>query len=111
MQQFALTSLAPRTIAWLIRDGELEQLEQIIFYNSAMVGGYFNIFIPLTEQNEIPENYQQFLIDYDPDFVVLPPHAGSINTRELSRLLHPFAFVFWEHISGIATLDPWSGGS
>ncbi len=69
MQQFALASIFPRTIAWLIRDGELERLEQIIFYNSAMLGGYFNVFIPLTEKDEISEDYQQFLIDYDPDFV------------------------------------------
>ncbi len=110
MQQFALTSISPRTIAWLIRDGELERLEQIIFYNSAMLGGYFNIFIPLTEQDEISEDYQRFLIDYDPDFIVLPPHAESIHTSELSRLLHPFALIFWEHIAGIVTLDPWSGG-
>lgn len=110
MQQFALASLYPRTIAWLIRDGELERLEQIIFYNSAMLGGYFNIFIPLTEQDEISEEYQCFLADYDPDFVVLPPHAESINISGLSRLTHPFSFVFWENIGGIVTLDPWSGG-
>jgi hypothetical protein len=111
MQQFALTSISPRTIAWLMRDGELERLEQIIFYNSAMMGGYFNIFIPLTEQDGISEEYQRFLIDYDPDFVVLPPHAESINISELSRLLHPFALVFWEHIAGIVMLDPWSSGT
>src|SRR5260370_27745021 len=111
MQQFALTSIAPRTIAWLIRDGELERLEQIVFYNSAMLGGYFNIFIPLTEQDEISEDYLQFLIDYDPDFVVLPPHAELINTSKLLSLLHPLALFFWENIESIVTLDPWSGGT
>lgn len=111
MQQFALTSIAPRTIAWLIRHGELERLEQIVNYNCAMLGGYFNIFILLTEQDEIPEDYLQFLIDYDPDFVVLPPDAELINTSQLLSLLHPFALVFWDHIDCIVTLDPWSGGT
>ena len=111
MQQFALISIAPRAIAWLIRDGELERLEQIVFYNSAMLGGYFNIFIPLTEQDEISEDYQQFLFDYDPDFIVLPPHAELIITNKLLSLLHPFALVFWENIESIVTLDPWSGGT
>ena len=111
MQQFAFASIAPRTIAWLIRDRELERFEQVIQYNCAMLGGYFNIFIPLLDQNSISEEYQRFLIDYDPDFIVLPPHMESANLIQFLSRLYPFAIISWADISNIATLDPWSGGS
>ncbi len=111
MQQFAFASIAPRTIAWLIRDRELERFEQVIQYNCAMLGGYFNIFIPLLDQNSISEEYQRFLIDYDPDFIVLPPHMESANLIQFLNRLYPFAIISWADISNIATLDPWSGGS
>ena len=48
MEQFALASVYPRSIAWLIRPDEWERFEEIVKYNCAMVGGYFNVFIPCT---------------------------------------------------------------
>lgn len=39
MQQFALASVYPRSIAWLIRFNEWDRFEKIISYNCAMIGG------------------------------------------------------------------------
>jgi len=40
-QQFAVASISPRSIAWLIRHNEWGRLETIIKYNCAMLGGYY----------------------------------------------------------------------
>jgi hypothetical protein len=111
MQQYALTSIAPRAIAWLIQDGELKHFEQVIQYNCAILGGYFNVFIPLLDQDTISEDYQHFLIDYDPDFIVLPPNIESANLINLLNRSHPFAIIAWTDVSKIIDFDPWSGGS
>jgi hypothetical protein len=111
IQQFAIASVSPRSIAWLIRLDEWDRFEKIIKYNCAMLGGYFNILIPLTDQDVISEEYQRFLVDYDPDYIVLAPEMTSIQPETFSVRLHPFATIQWKFISRIATLDPWSGGS
>lgn len=53
MQQFGLVSVYPRSIAWLIRSDEWERLETVVKYNSAMLGGYYNVIIPITDR-EMP---------------------------------------------------------
>jgi len=111
IQQFAVASVSPRSIAWLIRLDEWDRFEKIIKYNCAMLGGYFNVLIPLTDQDVISEEYQRFLVDYDPDFIVLAPGMTSIQPETFSARLHPFATIQWRFISRIATLDPWSGGT
>ncbi len=60
MEQFALASVYPRSIAWIIRLNEWDRFEKIVKYNCAMVGGYFNIFIPFTEQIPSPKNINVF---------------------------------------------------
>lgn len=109
MQQFAIASIKPRSIAWLIRIDEWDHLEEIIKYNCAMMGGYFNVIIPLTDQNVISEEYQHFLTSYDPDLIVLAPNmvADQLNVNHL----HPFGIVPWEMVSRIVSLDPLAGGS
>ena len=111
MEQFALASIHPRSIAWLIRLDEWDRFEEIIKYNSAMLGGYFNVIIPLTIQDTISEAYQRFLAAYDPDLIVLAPDMATHQLNFLSPHLHPFAIILWESISGIAWLDPLDGGS
>jgi hypothetical protein len=111
LQQFALASVYPRSIAWLIRIDEWDRLEEIIKYNCAMVGGYFNVIIPLTVQDMISEDYQQFLVDYDPDLIILAPGITSIKLEASSLHIHPFAVIPWDSISGVASLDPLGGGS
>jgi hypothetical protein len=108
MQQFALASVYPRSIAWLIRPGEWDRFEKIVKYNCAMVGGYFNVIVPLTEQDTISEEYQRFLADYDADLIVLAPGMAAEQLDQLSNRLHPFGIVPWESVSGIASLDPLS---
>ncbi len=111
MQQFALASVYPRSIAWLVRLDEWDRFEEIVHYNCAMVGGYFNVIIPLTEQDSVSEEYQRFLVDYDPDLVVLAPGMTTAQQNILSTSLHPFGVIPWESVSRIATLDPWAGGT
>ena len=112
LEQFALASVYPRSIAWLIRPDEWERFEEIVKYNCAMVGGYFNVFIPLTPEDTLSENYQHFLIDYDPDLIVLAPRMQPESLETLhSHHLHPFAVIPWRSVSQVAILDPWSGGA
>jgi hypothetical protein len=42
MEQFADISIHPRSIAWLVRLDAWDQFEEIVYYNSAILGGYFN---------------------------------------------------------------------
>lgn len=111
MQQFAIASIKPRSIAWLIRLNEWERFEIIVQYNCAMVGGYFNVVIPLTSQDTVSEEYQNFLIKYDPDFLVLSPEMTPSQLGTLPTRLHCYGIISWESITQIATLDPWSGGT
>lgn len=106
MQQFALASVHPRSIAWLIRSDEWERLEMIIKYNSAMLGGYYNVIIPLAENDILSEKYRRFLLDYDPDFIVLAPDMGLPEAEALFQQFHPFCFILWDEVNEIATLDP-----
>lgn len=107
MQQFALASTYPRSIAWLIRADEWSQFEEIIKYNCAMVGGYYNVFIPLTNNDTVSKVYQNFLKNYDPDIVVLAPNMSSDWAATVEHL-QPYGFVSWEALSQIASTDPWS---
>ena len=111
MEQFALASVYPRSIAWLIRLDEWDRFEKIIKYNCAMVGGYFNVFVPLTEEDTLSENYQCFLLDCDPDLIVMAPGMKSESLNSLHAHIHPFAIIPWEEVSQVAILDPWDGGS
>ncbi len=111
MQQFALASVYPRSIAWLVRLDEWDRFEEIIYYNCAMIGGYYNVIIPLMEQDDISEEYKQFLIDYDPDLVVLAPKMATAQLDIFLTRIHPFGVIPWEAVSQIATLDPWAGGT
>jgi hypothetical protein len=93
MQQFALASITPRGIAWLVRPNEWERLEQIVIYNSSTVGGFFNVLIPLTVEGGLTPEYERFLIYYDPDFIVLAPDMSPANFRSAPSLPHPFAVI------------------
>ena len=108
MQQFALVSVYPRSIAWLLRPDEWERFEKIVTYNCAIAGGYYNVFIPLTEEDRITEAYQKFLIDYDPDLIVLAPEMDKKQLGDLLIWLHPFGTVPWEAVRGIISKDPLS---
>jgi hypothetical protein len=107
-QQFAIASISPRSIAWLMKSDEWSRLEEIIQLNSALLGGYYNVFIPLTEQNTLSEAYQRFLLEYDPDLIVLAPETLSVLPPHLQAHLCPFAEVPWEAVASIASLDPWA---
>jgi hypothetical protein len=109
LEQFALASIYPRSIAWLIRLNEWERFEEIVKYNCAMVGGYFNVFIPLTDEDTLSEKYRRFLIDYDPDLIVMAPDMKPESLNALHSSIHSFAIIPWEAVSQVAKLDP-SGG-
>jgi hypothetical protein len=105
LQQFALASVYPRSIAWLIRLGEWERFVKIINYNCAMVGGYFNVFIPLTGEDTITEEYQRFMLDYDPDLIVMAPCMAPNQLDYVSSRLHPFGVIPWEAIGQFVSLE------
>ena len=111
MQQFALISTNPRSVAWLVRPNEWSILEKIIKYNCAILGGYYNVIIPLTEQDTISEVYRNFLIDYDPDLVVLAPDMIPSQFDTLSLHISPFGFVAWNLVEGFISIDPIAGGT
>ncbi|MDF0593275.1 hypothetical protein P0O24_06730 [Methanotrichaceae archaeon M04Ac] len=110
MQPFAVASVYPRSIAWIIRPNdpnEWDRFEQIIKYNCAMVGGYFNVIIPLSGKDEISEKYQQFMINFDPDLIVLAPDMDTIQPESFLRRICPFALIPWDSVSQIAAYNPW----
>jgi hypothetical protein len=106
VQQFALTSVYPRNIAWLIGSGDWNHFEKVINYNCAMIGGCFNVVIPLTEFNAVSEEYQRFLADYDPDLIILAPGMTSDQLEASSNRISPFGIIPWDSVSSIATLNP-----
>jgi hypothetical protein len=105
IEQFATASVSPRSVAWLIRPEEPDRLETIINYNCAMLGGWFNVLIPVSGEGLTAE-YQQFLVDYDPDLIVLAPGDTESQIASLPRDVYPYACVPWESVSQIATLSP-----
>lgn len=76
-----------------------------------MLGGYFNVFIPLNEQDAISETYQRFLANYDADLIVLAPDMTKSSLASLLVRTHPFCIVPWEATPQIAILDPLSGST
>ncbi len=111
MQQFALASVYPRSIAWLVRVSEWERFEEIVKYNCAVLGGYYNIIIPLMEQDTISDEYKRFLTDYDPDLIVLAPKMTISQFNSLSLHVSPFGIILWDLVSGFVSSDPIGGGS
>src|SRR6266705_7203178 len=98
IEQFATASVSPRSVAWLVRFEELDRLEKIVHYNCAMLGGWFNVLIPLSGEG-VANEYYQFLLDYDPDVIVLAPGNTSAQLASLPSGLYPYAAVPWENVS------------
>jgi hypothetical protein len=111
MQEFILASVSPRSIAWLVRPNDWKRLEVIIKYNSAMRGGYYNVILPVTDRGELSDIHRRFLIEYDPDLVVLAQGMEATSLDPVMEQIHPFGIINWTAVSGIATLDPWASGS
>lgn len=114
MQQYAIASLYPRSIAWLAWDDDWDWLEKIVKYNCAILGGYFNIIVPVKMQDHeerITEDYMRFMVEFDPDLIVLAPGMTEIPDSPLLSKLNPFDIIRWDNIDQIVSLDPWSIGS
>lgn len=109
MQQFATAAIRPRSIAWLVQHDDWNHVESIVAYNCALLGGYFNALIPVDLEGNIDADNECFLIDYDPDLIVLAPR---MRPDALESLLHrcqrldPFRVVPWDAVSLVATDDP-----
>jgi hypothetical protein len=110
MQQFAAATAYPRSIAWLVFYDDWDSLEEIIKYNCTIVGGYFNIIIPVTGKGDISKEYIQSIFNFDPDIVVLAKGMSTIPKKNFS-FSHPFAIISWNDISSIVSSDAWSCGS
>lgn len=111
MSQLAIASVSPRAIAWLIRPGEWARFEEIVAYNCATLGGYYNVVLPIDEDDTLAEPYVKFLADYDPDLIVLPPGMTSLSLEESQRLIFPFSIIQWEMVGQFITDDPGASGS
>lgn len=109
MQQFATAAIRPRSIAWLVQRDDWDHVESIVAYNCALLGSYFNALIPVDLEGNIDADYERFLIDYDPDLIVLAP---GMRPDALESLLHrcqrldPFGVVPWDALSLVATDNP-----
>jgi hypothetical protein len=104
MQQIALTSVFPRSIAWLIAPNNSEQIEKVVKYNSAALGGYFNTLIPLTSDLKVSGPYNRFLRDFDADFIVLAPGMTALDIQDSGFQLYPFATLPWLAAAQIVSL-------
>jgi len=110
-QHFGMATVVPRSITWLVRLDDWDHFETVVNYNCAMIGGYFNVLIPVVDDNSLPMPYQRFLLDYDPALIVLAPGMSHIEPQLFEEHLSPFAIIPWDAVSQVAELDPWSCGS
>jgi hypothetical protein len=78
MSRFAVGSISPRSIAWLVRPNDWKRFERIIKYNCAILGGYFNVIIPVSKDLLVDDRYDQFLIDMG-KLTALQSAIGSIS--------------------------------
>ncbi len=106
MEQIALTSVFPRSIAWLVAPNDEYHLEKVARFNSATVGGVFNVLIPLNQNLQIPEEYSSFLYDFDPDFIVMAPEMTVMNITDRISDNYPYAVLPWVAASQIVSLYP-----
>ena len=91
-----LISVQPRKISWLISDNEWGYLEEVIKYNCCIIGGYYNIILPLDKDFKLDKVSSDYLLTYDPDLIILPPNMdkNSINIAGIN----PFTVVAFNDI-------------
>jgi hypothetical protein len=108
LNRFARIYARPRAIAWLVRPavdsalGEWERFEEIIRRNSATLGGYYNVVIPLEDDDTVSAVYQTLLQQYDPDIVVLAPAMKSPGA-DFCPGIFPYNFIPWESVEAIVS--------
>lgn len=102
---YALASVYPRHIAWLVQPGEWKRFEAIVRHNCTIQGGYFNVVIPLSTEGRILPSYLPFLRNYDADLIILPPcDVGRLDLQSM-RLL-PYGQIPWDSIDDIIPISP-----
>jgi hypothetical protein len=111
MGQYAKVSISPRSIAWLIRDGEWAHLLDVVARNCALLGGAANLLVLVGKDGAISEEYKAAIEAYDPDIVVLAPGQRVDEIRPLGVGVTSFAMLPWEARNLIGGPDPWSGGT
>src|SRR5205823_2434085 len=110
VDQFAVNSVSPCSIAWLINNDDWDHLEKLIHYNCSILGGYFNIFVPVNDEYFITEEYKQLIRVFDPDYIVLAPHTPLSKISLLNDIGYPFNILTLEQFQseGIVPDDPFS---
>lgn len=106
MSDFAEVRISPRSIAWILQPNDWDILVEIIHYNSVLLGGIFNVIIPTNERKELSEEYKKYLIQYDPDLIILTPEIDTAILKYTSPHLHPFAVVAWNSIGSLVSKNP-----
>lgn len=111
MSDFATALLSPWAIAWLVKTDDWNHIERVIHHNCSLLGGYYNIMIPVSENLEIEPLFEALLSAYDPDYIVLSPGIGELPKLQTGLQPNPFQTVRWEHLAGIVSHDAMIGSN
>lgn len=86
MQPLALSAASPRSIAWLVPKYDWAHLEEVVCYNCAILGGYFNIIVPVEDGGSLSEENERYPASFDPDFIILAPNMARLSKRNAHRV-------------------------
>jgi hypothetical protein len=66
-----------------------------------MMGGYYNVIIPVSGDGNISPAFEWFLVLYDPDYVILAPGMSKLTIENARALLNPYGIVTWDQVPQI----------
>ena len=111
MSNYARLSVAPRSIAWFIRDNDWDQLFAAVKQNCAFIGGAANLFVLVREDLTVSREYWNSLRAFDPDVIVLSPGQTDVGIRGRDEIATPFAIFSWSERDLVGGPDPWGWGT
>lgn len=108
IQSVAEVAVRPLRFGFIVnREIDSTVFSQIIMYNTALWGGYFNIYVP-TDGKEIRDDWWYILITHDPDIIFfVGDHDDDLKAKLYDRLL-PMQMYIWQET---ALLEMTLGGS
>jgi len=105
VQPFAVTKLSPWAIAWLVKTDDWSHLERVIHHNCIILGGYYNVLIPVSNDGKIWPSFETFLFLYDPDYVILAPGMSKLDLENPLAAPNPYGVITWDQASQIIPAD------
>lgn len=110
MRKYANIQVSPRSIAWLVDINDWKHLEQVVEHNSALLGGIYNLLVPINGSN-IDPIWLSLLREFDPDLIILAPGIDQINLDSSISLGNQFAIIPWKSRFLIISKDASSSGT